>query len=153
MASGVFWFVGSVTVAGVGFLGRAYIMHRGQCRRECRDQIDRATSLVNSIEEYAVEYYCQSPDAQDAARIARQISSKLKQLGDRITRINATLRAEGLLTAVVAFRRAVSSELDVQGRRSYAPDDAMFEKISSSGRMLITKLEREFQHQYGGFLW
>ena len=142
-----------MTVAGVGFVGRAYIMHRGQCRKECRDEIDRVASLVNSIEEYSLEYYCQAPDTPDAPRLARKIGSKLKQLGDRVTRMNARFRAQGLLAAVVAFRRAVSTELDVQGRRSYESNDAVFEKISSSGRMLITKLEREFHHQYSGFLW
>jgi hypothetical protein len=111
------------------------------------------TTLIHDIHRAATEYFARQPIDPECPPMAREIISRLKELGDRVSRVNTELGVDGLLTASFRFRQAVSLELDSGDRPPYAVEDQMFERIETAGRVLITKLETGFRLKYGGLLW
>ncbi len=147
------WIIGIVAAAVIGIVGRAYIYHRAQSRKECRDGIERITSLIHSISEIAMDYYGRHCTDPECPKLARQITSRLKEVGHRATRFNIDLPTQGLMIAVVRFRQAVSDELDSQSRTPCPLGDPALNAIHANGQTIVIRLETAYQRKYGGMLW
>lgn len=151
--SPVFWFFGLTIPVCLAWWFRDREAKKSVRLKDLRSNIDTIGEQVDGIEELAVDYFLRPGNEEAVQRDGLKIKAKLKSVATRVNAIHAEInigaakRDFGLLTKLVAFRRAITlDDFDAAERLAFKANDLKFENISAAANKLKEALELVYQN-------
>jgi hypothetical protein len=134
--------LGAIAGAPVTWWIRSLLENKKRRLKDCRHQITIASSLIDDIEELAIQYYLKPGRDSDAENVALKIKTRLKKLGSEVNAVNRAHSGSTALTFLKTFRQAVTlDDFDSADRQPIKASDPKFESISTAAVRLNQALE------------